>query len=112
MLFSDECKFENEHLHGGFGCGADSKWNKTDCVPAYCDEGYSYNRISNSCIRYPYEGNEEKPSNNNWIIIVGIIAGVVVLLAIVLIIMYFKKALCFKKFGQNDNIVSDYLIPY
>ena len=24
VLFSDECKFDNELLHGGFGCGSDS----------------------------------------------------------------------------------------
>ena len=109
VFFSDECKFETEHLHGGFGCGTDSKWNKTNCVPAYCDEGYYYNRISNSCLRYPYEGNEEEPSNNNWIIIVGIAAGIIVLLAIVLIIMYVKKTLCFKKCG--NDISSENLIP-
>ena len=45
VLLSDKCKFDN-HLHGGFRCGSDSKWNKSDCVPAYGDTGYYYNRIT------------------------------------------------------------------
>ena len=55
VLFSDECKFDNKLLHGGFGCGNDLKWNKSHCVPVYCDSGYYYNKISNSCIKFPNE---------------------------------------------------------
>ena len=54
VLFSEKCDFDN-HLHGGFACGSDSKWNTSNCVPIYCDEGYYYNKISNSCIIYPMD---------------------------------------------------------
>ena len=62
VLFSDECKFDNELLHGGFACGSDSKWDRSKCIPVYCDPGYYYNKISNSCIEYPMEedGDEEE----------------------------------------------------
>ena len=65
VLFSDECIF-NEHLNGGYGCGSDSKWNKTNCVPVYCDEGYYYNKISNSCIVYPIEKDEEEEEEKEY----------------------------------------------
>jgi hypothetical protein len=64
VLFSDECKFDN-HLHGGYACGSDLKWNKSNCIPVYCDGGYYYNKISNSCIKYPIENKEEDDNNNN-----------------------------------------------
>ena len=59
VLFSDNCIFD-DHLHGGYACGSDSIWNTSNCVPAYCDEGYYFNRISNSCIIYPMNKDEEE----------------------------------------------------
>ena len=71
-------------MHGGFRCGKDSKWNKTDCIPVYCDSGYFYNKISNSCIKYPIEkedhnetdsdntdeGDDKSPKDNKTLIII------------------------------------------
>ena len=108
VLFSDECKFKDSHMHGGFKCGEDSKWNKTDCKPVYCDSGYIYNKISNSCIKFPNE-----KDNKTLIIIVSIACSVFVLaLIITIIVLYKKKVLCFKKnSSKNDSISNDNLVP-
>ena len=119
-MFSDECKFENSQMHGGFRCGKDSKWNKTDCIPVYCDSGYFYNKIINSCIKYPIEkedhnetdsdntdeGDDKSPKDNKTLIIILSVIGSVVVLSIIiiLIVLYKKKVLCFKKYDINDNI--------
>ena len=58
ILFSDECKFSN-HLHGGYKCGSNGKWNKSDCISVYCDNGYYYNQKNNSCIKYPIDEDEK-----------------------------------------------------
>ena len=110
VKLSDECKFDN-HLHGGFRCGSDSKWNKSDCVPSYCDSGYYYNRIANSCIVYPLD-----KDNKTWIyIVIGVSAAVVIIIIVVLIIICYKKHyLCFNKaeksFDPNYNVNDDNLI--
>ena len=118
VKLSDECKFDN-HLHGGFSCGSDSKWNNSDCVPAYCDTGYYYNRISNSCIVYPInKGNGEKKSEDKddkiWLYIVIPVVGAIVIFLVILIICYKKHLLCFKKVEKtqdpNYNVNED-LIP-
>ena len=112
VLFSDECKFENKKMHGGYRCGKDSKWNKTNCIPVYCDSGLIYNKISNSCIKYPIENN----NNKTLIIILSVVGGAVVLaLIITLIVLYKKKALCFNKNNKNDakntSIAEENLVP-
>ena len=97
VLFSDECKFDN-HLHGGYACGSDFKWNKSNCIPVYCDGGYYYNKISNSCIKYPMENNKEEEIDDNdfvWILIVIIICVIVILIVLTLILLYRGKSLCF-----------------
>lgn len=111
VLFSDECKFDN-HLHGGYSCGSDLKWNKSNCIPVYCDGGYYYNKISNSCIKYPIDNDDN--DDKNWLIIV-IICAVVILIIVTLIILYYKKLLFFKKkekindpiYNVNDELLND-----
>ena len=127
LKLSDECKFDN-HLHGGFSCGSDSKWNISDCVPTYCDSGYYYNRISNSCIIYPGENEDEKSDEDKtdeekktgdkddkiWLYIVIPVAGTIVILIIILIIFYKMHLFCFKKVEKthdpNYNVNED-LVP-
>ena len=60
VLFSEECKFDDNLLHGGYICGNDSKWNTSNCIPVYCDNGYYYNKISNSCIKYPMDEEQDE----------------------------------------------------
>ena len=114
VLFSDECKFEDSHMHGGYRFGNDSNWNKTDCISVYCDSGYIHNKISNFCIKFPNENNDENPKDNKtWIIIVSVIGGVVVLAVIVtIIIMHKKKVLCFNKSNiKNNSTAGENLVP-
>ena len=139
VKLSDECKFDN-HLHGGFRCGSDSKWNKSDCAPAYCDTGYYYNRMSNYCIVYPMEGEGKKDdeqtdeqktdgdktdgekdergkNGKTWLYIVigASAAGVIIIVIVVLLIICYKKHyLCFNKVEKTVdpiyNINQDDLI--
>ena len=55
LLLHDDnnCKtFENlEHAHGGYQCGENNKWDKTKCVPYYCDIGYSFDQYLKKCIK-------------------------------------------------------------
>ena len=39
----------NNYAHGGYICGDDNKWDKTKCVPYYCDIGYSLNLYDGKC---------------------------------------------------------------
>ena len=115
VSFSNDCKFDNKLLHGGYGCGSDSTWNKSNCIPVYCDTGYYYNKISNSCIKYPMDENDDEEDDKTLMIIL-IVVGVcvVVSLILILIILYKKELLCFKKKEQvhdpNYNVNED-LMP-
>ena len=114
VLFSDECKFDDKLLHGGFKCGSDSKWDRSNCIPVYCDSGYYYNKKSNSCIKYPMEEEPDKEpankkihiKNNLWVIIIIIVIALAILIVVGIIIMYKKKLLCFNK--QKNLIPDDY----
>ena len=57
LLFyeTDECDLKIEHAHGGYLCGEDGKWNKNNCIAAYCDIGYILNDERNKCIEDPCE---------------------------------------------------------
>lgn len=52
---TDECdsKLNIEHAHGGYLCGNDSKWNKTNCIVAYCDKDYILNDERTECVKNP-----------------------------------------------------------
>ena len=104
VLLSDKCKFDN-HLHGGYSCGSDSKWNISNCVAVYCDSGYYYNKISNSCILYPIAKEIEKEKDEMiWLIILlSSICGALILIIVVLIVLYKKKKLCFKQIKKNEE---------
>jgi len=110
VKFSDKCKFDN-HLHGGYKCGSDSKWNESDCIPVYCDVGYYYNKISNSCIVYPMKKDDNGDKGiETWVTIVIVIGSIVILaIIIILILLIFnkKKILCFKDKNDNGNMIED-----
>ena len=44
-----------EHAHGGYLCGSDGKWDKKQCIAAYCDDGYYLNDERTQCIKDPCE---------------------------------------------------------
>ena len=52
---TDDCDLKIEHAHGGYLCGNDGKWNKSNCIAAYCDQGYILNDERNKCIEDPCE---------------------------------------------------------
>ena len=39
-----------ENAHGGYVCGSNNQWDKTKCVPYYCDIGYYYDLYKGECI--------------------------------------------------------------
>ena len=41
------------NAHGGYICGDDGKWNKSNCIAAYCDDGYYLNEDKSECIQDP-----------------------------------------------------------
>ena len=38
-----------DHAHGGYKCGSNNKWDKTKCIPYYCDIGYYYDIYQEKC---------------------------------------------------------------
>ena len=50
IFIADECVFNDTIMHGGYECGSDGKWNKTTCVPSYCENGFVYDTKTNKCI--------------------------------------------------------------
>ena len=52
---TDDCDLKIEHAHGGYLCGTDGKWNKSNCIASYCDKGYILNDERNKCIEDPCE---------------------------------------------------------
>ena len=49
-LLSETCRFTDKHMHGGYMCGKDGKWNFSECVPTYCDINYIFDHASKKCI--------------------------------------------------------------
>ena len=41
---------DKANAHGGYVCGNDNQWDKTKCVPYYCDIGYYYDLYKEECI--------------------------------------------------------------
>ena len=39
-----------ERAHGGYICGDDNKWDKSKCLPYYCDIDYYYDLYNGECI--------------------------------------------------------------
>ena len=54
---TDECdtKLNIDKGHGGYVCGTDGKWNKSNCIATYCDVGYILNDERNKCVEDPCE---------------------------------------------------------
>jgi len=52
LLITDECKgkFGNEYTHGGYACSESGSWDRTTCIPSYCDIGYIFDHTHKKCI--------------------------------------------------------------
>lgn len=85
LLITDECKgkFGNEHMHGGYACSDDGVWDKTTCVPSYCDIGYIYDHKNKKCI-----ADTCKIGDPSLIIIVVVISSIVLIFVISILICY------------------------
>ena len=46
-----DSKLNIRRAHGGYLCGSDGKWNKSNCIAAYCDDGYILNDERTKCIK-------------------------------------------------------------
>jgi hypothetical protein len=44
-----DSKLNIENAHGGYLCGTDKKWDKNNCIAAYCDDGYILNDERTKC---------------------------------------------------------------
>ena len=49
-LLNETCQFADKHMHGGYICGADGKWDYSKCVPTYCDINYIFDHINQTCV--------------------------------------------------------------
>ena len=48
-----DSKLEIDKAHGGYLCGTDGKWNKSNCIAAYCDQGFILSDDRTECVRDP-----------------------------------------------------------
>ena len=62
---SNECDNIIEKGHGGYLCGTDGKWNTSNCIISYCDEGYILNDNRTQCIKDPCGNIQLKSININ-----------------------------------------------
>ena len=53
-----DSKLNIDKAHGGYLCGTDGKWNKSNCIASYCDEGYILNKERTECITNPCDETE------------------------------------------------------
>ena len=53
LLHDERCyNIENmEHTHGGFQCGKNNQWDYNNCIPYYCDIGYSFDQYFKKCVK-------------------------------------------------------------
>ena len=52
---SNECDNIIEKGHGGYLCGTNGKWNTSNCIISYCDEGYILSDNRTQCVKDPCE---------------------------------------------------------
>ena len=54
VLFNENCKFKNDkYSPGGYACGKNGKWDESNCIPVYCDNGYFFDNVENKCVKDP-----------------------------------------------------------
>ena len=51
LKISEECEFNDTHMHGGYECGDNGIWSEK-CVPSYCDNGYYFDDVNQLCKEY------------------------------------------------------------
>ena len=72
IKFSEECDiyFINSKTHGGYICGDDNTWS-SECIEAFCDEGYIFDKNKKECIKdicsSYYDEKDEEPEEEEEI---------------------------------------------
>ena len=51
LLHDENCyDMKLKYTHGGYKCGENFEWDKSTCVPYYCDIGYSFDQYNKECV--------------------------------------------------------------
>jgi len=51
IIPDENCRNISEHLHGGYKCSKEKdEWDKSECIPYYCDIGYYFDKYNQKCI--------------------------------------------------------------
>ena len=100
----------DKHAHGGYICGENGEWNKTNCQAFYCDLGYYYDTYQKKCIEdvCTKSDDENNDDNNSWIfiaIIIGISFLAIILIVITFIICRRKKSKESSEKNENDRLM-------
>jgi len=52
MMPDEKCRNLGENLHGGYKCKKEKdEWDKSKCIPYYCDIGYYFDKYQQKCIK-------------------------------------------------------------
>jgi hypothetical protein len=73
IIPDEKCRNIGDHLHGGYKCQKEKdEWDKSKCIPYYCDIGYYFDKYKQKCIEectyenevhFLYEDNYTKEFN-------------------------------------------------
>jgi hypothetical protein len=111
-FLNENCSFDDIHLHGGYKCGKDGKWNET-CVPFYCDENYYFEPVSQKCVLLKENKKDDNDDNSVYIIIFFILGALIIIIIIVLVVLYRSGKIKFCKKKEIDfNNVKDKLVEF
>lgn len=81
LKIDNNCKFEDINMHGGYQCdNTNGKWSN-DCLPSFCDIGYTFNNKIIKCIEDICMKNTVKKN------VFGILAIIFLVLFIILLII-------------------------
>ena len=98
LLEDDNCyNLSDSYAHGGYSCGYEGFWNKSNCQAFYCDIGYYYDTYQKKCIKDICTENGDKEEDDadsipTWLIIIIVIGSILILLIIIIIIRKAMKS--------------------
>lgn len=108
LLLEDEECYDinnNEHAHGGFVCGYNGEWNKSQCQAFYCDIGYYYDTYQNKCIEdicTKGDNNKNEEYTDIPIMIIIIIVGIGIIVLIIALVLI-RRTINIKKMNNNEK---------
>ena len=108
IKISKDCdsSFKNNYTHGGYLCKDDGTWSN-ECIAAYCELGYSFDKNKRKCIKdvcssipipeiiddeeEQKSGNEDGGSSNIVLIVVIVIVILLIIFIVVFLVLHCKK---------------------